>query len=500
MGRRGGPSCARAMARLAAVRSHSCALLLAAALAVCAFYYLGSGRSFSAPQESPMYSSDRSAPEGEVFADEDPKPRAALVACPGPLARAPEQPFRLSGTRDVGVPLLSALGELACQRHVLGFTGAPHAPLSGCATRSGASLLGQVLVEGIPLLSPAQACTPPTTCRSLGSPLCEPSYPERRSTPQACVLPGPALEHRLMGLPLCTCPSGSQGTGELASVGQPLLMSESSPESRVLIPLGGGCACAEEPVVECAAALWEHSHTVPSLGPAVTWSPCAVVFHDVGVLTDKLFPVVEAMQKHFSAGSGTYYSDSIFFLSVAMHQIMPKEILRIIQLDLDLKYKTNIRELFEEFDSFLPGAVIGIAREMQPVYRHTFWQFRHENPGTRVGGPPPEGLPGFNSGVMLLDLEAMRRSLLYGRLLEPAQVQRLADKYHFRGHLGDQDFFTMIGMEHPELFHVLDCTWNRQLCTWWRDHGYSDVFEAYFRCEGHVKIYHGNCNTPIPDA
>lgn len=42
------------------------------------------------------------------------------------------------------------------------------------------------------------------------------------------------------------------------------------------------------------------------------------------MLTDKLFPVVEAMQKHFSAGSGTYYSDSIFFLSVAMHQIMPK--------------------------------------------------------------------------------------------------------------------------------------------------------------------------------
>ncbi|XP_030886532.1 xyloside xylosyltransferase 1 [Leptonychotes weddellii] len=135
-----------------------------------------------------------------------------------------------------------------------------------------------------------------------------------------------------------------------------------------------------------------------------------------------------------------------------------------------------------------------------PLPRHTFWQFRHENPKTRVGGPPPEGLPGFNSGVMLLNLEAMRQSALYGRLLEPAQVQQLADKYRFRGHLGDQDFFTMIGMEHPELFHVLDCTWNRQLCTWWRDHGYSDVFEAYFRCEGHVKIYHGNCNTPIPDA
>ncbi|MCJ8737978.1 hypothetical protein PDJAM_G00030230 [Pangasius djambal] len=48
-----------------------------------------------------------------------------------------------------------------------------------------------------------------------------------------------------------------------------------------------------------------------------------VVFHDVNSLTEKLFPIVEAMQKHFSAGSGAYYSDAIFFLSVAMHRIMP---------------------------------------------------------------------------------------------------------------------------------------------------------------------------------
>ncbi|KAM9274775.1 LOW QUALITY PROTEIN: xyloside xylosyltransferase 1 [Cariama cristata] len=224
-----------------------------------------------------------------------------------------------------------------------------------------------------------------------------------------------------------------------------------------------------------------------------------VVVHDVNELTEKLFPIVEAMQKHFSAGSGTYYSDSIFFLSVAMHHIMPKEITQIIQVDLDLKYKTNIRDLFDEFDNFPEGAVIGIAREMQPVYRHTFWQYRRENPQTKVGDPPPDGLPGFNSGVLLLNLEAMRQSKLYNQLLEPTVVQKLTEKYHFKGHLGDQDFFTMVGMEHPELFHVLDCTWNRQLCTWWKDHGYSDVFDQYFQCEGEVKIYHGNCNTPIPE-
>ncbi|XP_015284557.1 PREDICTED: xyloside xylosyltransferase 1 [Gekko japonicus] len=223
-----------------------------------------------------------------------------------------------------------------------------------------------------------------------------------------------------------------------------------------------------------------------------------VIFHDVAVLTEKLLPIVEGMQRLFSAGNGTYYSDSIFFLSVAMHRVMPREISRIIQVDLDVEYRTNIRELFEEFDNFPEGAVIGIAREMQPVYRHIFWQYRQEHPGTKVGEPPPDGLPGFNSGVLLLDLEAMRQSALYNRLLEPEAVRRLAEKYHFKGHLGDQDFFTLAGMEHPGLFHPLDCTWNRQLCSWWRDHGYSDVFDRYFQCDGHVRIYHGNCNTPIP--
>ncbi|XP_057357347.1 xyloside xylosyltransferase 1 isoform X1 [Manis pentadactyla] len=427
---RGWPPCSRAMARLGAVRSHYCALLLAAALAVCAFYYLGSGReTFS--------SATKRLKEARLGAPAAPSPPAPEVArgsvAPAPGAKA--KSLDGGGTGPVDYHLLMM------------FTKAEHnAALQAKARVALRSLLRLAKFEA----------------------------------------------HEVLNMHFVS----------------------------------------EEASREVAKALLRE------LLPPAAGFKCKVVFHDVGVLTDKLFPVVEAMQKHFSAGSGTYYSDSIFFLSVAMHQIMPKEILQIIQLDLDLKYKTNIRELFEEFDSFLPGAVIGIAREMQPVYRlhllakmfkvasnkgdkgnvkirkreksflnvrrgskkHTFWQFRHENPKTRVGGPPPEGLPGFNSGVMLLNLEAMRQSPLYSRLLEPAQVERLADKYHFRGHLGDQDFFTMIGMEHPELFHVLDCTWNRQLCTWWRDHGYSDVFEAYFQCEGHVRIYHGNCNTPIPEV
>ncbi|XP_077391155.1 xyloside xylosyltransferase 1 isoform X1 [Festucalex cinctus] len=224
-----------------------------------------------------------------------------------------------------------------------------------------------------------------------------------------------------------------------------------------------------------------------------------VMFHDVEALSHKLLPLVEVLRKHFSAGSGSYYSDVIFYLSVAMHHILPKNLTRVVQLDIDLKYRTNIRHLFQEFDHFPPGAVIGIVREMQPVYRHTFSQYRKENPKSRVGDPPPDGLPGVNSGVLLLDLATIRASTLYNQLLDPRNVTKLAEKYRFKSHLGDQDFYALISMEHPELFYFLACGWNRQLCTWWRDNGYREVFHLYYRCDGPIYIYHGNCNSPIPD-
>lgn len=221
---------------------------------------------------------------------------------------------------------------------------------------------------------------------------------------------------------------------------------------------------------------------------------CKVIFYDVVVLMDKFFFIVEVMQKYFSVGLGIYYSDFIFFFLVVMYQIMFKEILWFIQLDLDLKFKINIWELFEEFDSFLLGVIIGLVWEMQLVYRYMFWQFCYENFQIRVGGLFFEGLFGFNSGVMLLNLEVMCQFLFYSCLLELVQVQQLVDKYYFCGYFGDQDFFIMIGMEYFRFFYVLDCIWNWQLCIWWRDYGYSDVFEVYFWCEGYVKIYYGNCN------
>lgn len=208
--------------------------------------------------------------------------------------------------------------------------------------------------------------------------------------------------------------------------------------------------------------------------------------------------IVVKMQDHFSYSSSSYYGDSLFFLSIGLYKVFDPKIDRIILLDADLKFKNDIGKLHDLFEQFNETNIIGIARDGQPVYRHLFWQYRNENPNTRVGDPPPNGLTGFNSGVLLLDLKKMRSSDLYDQLVTPESVEKLTKKYHFKGHLGDQDFFSLIGMEHEHLFYVLPCTWNRQLCTWWGKHGYEEVLDLYYKCDGDINVYHGNCNTEIP--
>lgn len=164
--------------------------------------------------------------------------------------------------------------------------------------------------------------------------------------------------------------------------------------------------------------------------------------------------------------------------------------------------------------------MFGLAPELTPVYRHILYQYRAKNAFTDFGTPYTDvqtpahnsnhhriggsnivkhGYPGLNSGVVLIDFDRIRKSKLYANLLDAVHVQRITSKYEFKGHLGDQDYYTLIGYEHPSLIYRMDCVWNRQLCTWWKEHGYSDIFDTFFRCDGHVHLYHGNCNSRVPE-
>ncbi|XP_046401945.1 xyloside xylosyltransferase 1-like [Ischnura elegans] len=240
-----------------------------------------------------------------------------------------------------------------------------------------------------------------------------------------------------------------------------------------------------------------------------------ITFMDVSILAGNLKRLVSIMSPHFSSRPGTYYSDALFFLSLGLHHIVGvNDQQKVIMTDVDIKFVGDIAELWKEFDKFSSDAIFGLGPELSPVYRHVFHSYRSSHPGTIVGEPLSEnGYPGLNSGVILLNLSRMRKSEIYSKFIgddnssdvkeddaHVTSVDGLVKKYFFKGHLGDQDFYTLLGAEYPELIHIIPCVWNRQLCTWWGERGgYGDVFDKYFKCDGKVKIYHGNCNSPFPE-
>ncbi|XP_073813298.1 xyloside xylosyltransferase [Musca autumnalis] len=272
--------------------------------------------------------------------------------------------------------------------------------------------------------------------------------------------------------------------------------------------------------------------------------------YSVHLCSEQVMDIVNTMTPYFSSTPKSYYSDALFFLSLGLHRIADENMERAILLDCDIVFRADVRLLFNEFERFSADHLFGLAPELTPVYRHILYRYRANYPQTDFGSPfylPPSqqqqqqqqlaanellhnnnmvseesslvlhnthkmhkldryhggaakhGYPGLNSGVVLLHLERIRKSPLYHRQLQDSQVRKLTTKYMFKGHLGDQDFFTLLGYEFPNLIYRLDCVWNRQLCTWWKDHGYSDVFDKYFTCKGRIKMYHGNCNARVPE-
>lgn len=102
---------------------------------------------------------------------------------------------------------------------------------------------------------------------------------------------------------------------------------------------------------------------------------------------------------------------------------------------------------------------------------------------------------GLNSGIVLFHLERMRRSSAYNSLLEESTLHNLCEKYEFVGSLGDQDFFTLMSMEHPDWVYPLDCSWNVQLDL---QYSHLPLFSVYHNCSSEAKIHHGNAGYPIP--
>ena len=209
---------------------------------------------------------------------------------------------------------------------------------------------------------------------------------------------------------------------------------------------------------------------------------------------------VQVLQQYFSVKQGAYYSQALFYVSVLLPDVIPSDISRLIFLDVDAEFRDSVEKLNQQFEYFNDQQLLGLAPELSPVYRHILYVYRNQHKTSLLGEPKGKGFPGYNSGVMLMKLAKMRQSVIYRSLLTNSSLGNLTDKYSFKGHLGDQDFYTLVALEHPHLFYTLPCNWNRQLCQWWKSKGYDDIFDLFYECKGFISLYHGNCNSQIPDA
>ena len=134
---------------------------------------------------------------------------------------------------------------------------------------------------------------------------------------------------------------------------------------------------------------------------------------------------------------------------VMLHWLLP-DVNRVVLLDSDLVPLRDLAELKGAFHLMRrSGALFGLAPEQSEFYSS--------------GRHMPQGVPGYNTGVWLMDLHAMRRSGWYSWLLDAYQAGYLFQKL---GVVPDQNFVNGVVGLSPNLVHPLGCGWNRQLTSW----------------------------------
>ncbi|EGD71997.1 hypothetical protein PTSG_00013 [Salpingoeca rosetta] len=233
-----------------------------------------------------------------------------------------------------------------------------------------------------------------------------------------------------------------------------------------------------------------------------------------GVLVRRLIPGIDAaVRAHRESDGGDFgivggmtVTEQYLALMPFYHLLLP-DVDKAIVVDADVVFRVDVTLLWQIFRAFKTEELIGLVYEQQPTFRHTFAAYRKLNKRTHIGSPAASvggvraGLPGFNTGVALLNLAHMRASDLISELVYTDLVDHMTRKYMVSERLTPATLFTLMAAEHPFLFHVLPCKWNRQLCQKMRQSEHSAVFDEYHQCEhddGSVLVYHESCNTQLP--
>ena len=197
-------------------------------------------------------------------------------------------------------------------------------------------------------------------------------------------------------------------------------------------------------------------------GPDNHWT------HDKKATFKKVQCIYNALLRVISSAPGKQY-----VAKVLLPWVFPLHVRRLLVLDSDIIIVRNLRPLWDAFGRF-GRAVVGLVDEQSDYFSSR------------------NGYEGFNGGVQLLNLEAMRMSVEYSELLDRIGHGMYGSKV---GYHGDQSVYTHMRGLAPHLFHTLGCEWNRQIGSWLL--GTPDIFAGFadqtvHMCEQRCGIMHFN--------
>ncbi|XP_060032494.1 xylosyl- and glucuronyltransferase LARGE2 isoform X2 [Erinaceus europaeus] len=168
-----------------------------------------------------------------------------------------------------------------------------------------------------------------------------------------------------------------------------------------------------------------------------------------------------------------HYSGLYGLMKLALPGVLPPHLARVIVLDTDVTFASDIAELWALFAHFSDKQVIGLVENQSDWYLGNLW--KNHRPWPALGR-------GFNTGVILLQLDRLRQA---GWEKTWRQIATRELRTLLATSLADQDVFNAVIKEHPGLVWPLPCVWNVQLS----DH--SQAEHCYLEASD-LKVIHWN--------
>ncbi|XP_053304940.1 xylosyl- and glucuronyltransferase LARGE2 [Spea bombifrons] len=146
-----------------------------------------------------------------------------------------------------------------------------------------------------------------------------------------------------------------------------------------------------------------------------------------------------------------HYSGIYGLMKLTLTKALPSDLSKVIVLDTDITFATDIAELWAIFRKFTGDQVLGLVENQSDWYLGNLW--KNHKPWPALGR-------GFNTGVILLLLDRLR-------LIGWEEMWRLTAERELMNmlstSLADQDIFNAVIKSSPTLVYQLPCYWNVQL-------------------------------------